>query len=40
MPVELVRSEEFDDIISAREREYQVKHWTRAKKQACIAQAC
>lgn len=35
-PVELVYSEEFDDINQAIEREKQIKRWVRAKKTALI----
>jgi predicted GIY-YIG superfamily endonuclease len=36
-PVELVYTEEHLDRIGARQREKQIKRWTRAKKEALIA---
>lgn len=35
-PAELVYFEHFGDIASAMRREFQVKKWTRAKKEAII----
>ena len=36
-PVELLYAEPFDDISAARQREVQIKKWTRAKKEALTA---
>ena len=36
-PVSLVYSEEHESFSNARKREAQVKHWTRAKKEALVA---
>ena len=36
-PVKLVYSETFDDYTKAREREAQVKRWSRAKKEALVS---
>ena len=36
MPVLLVYSEEYHSIVEARMRERQLKHWSRAKKEALI----
>ena len=36
LPVQMVYSCEFQDIVEAYERENQVKHWNRAKKEAHI----
>ena len=36
LPVPMVYSCEFHDIVEAYERENQVKHWGRAKKEALI----
>jgi predicted GIY-YIG superfamily endonuclease len=36
-PVELVYQEWFPSLEQAKAREYQLKHWTRAKKEALIA---
>ena len=36
-PVELVYSEEYDTFSKARRREAQIKHWSRAKKEALVA---
>ena len=36
-PVSLVYSEEYESFSKARQREAQVKHWSRAKKEALIA---
>jgi putative endonuclease len=36
LPVELVYTEEFDTFSEARKRESQIKHWSRAKKEALI----
>jgi putative endonuclease len=35
-PVALVYTEEFDTFSEARKRESQIKHWSRAKKEALI----
>jgi putative endonuclease len=35
-PVELIYSEEHNNIEAARERELQIKRWSRAKKEALI----
>ncbi len=35
-PMELVYQEQHETIEQAERREYQVKHWTRAKKEALI----
>ena len=35
-PVKLVYSEEYDNIKSAMQREWQVKKWTKAKKEALV----
>lgn len=35
-PVTLVYSEPFTDIKSALQREYEVKQWTKAKKEALV----
>lgn len=35
-PVELVYQERFNSLERAKKREYQIKHWTRAKKEALI----
>jgi predicted GIY-YIG superfamily endonuclease len=37
-PVEMVYAEEHATVRSARERETQLKHWSRSKKQALITQ--
>ena len=36
-PLELVHVEEFTDVLSAIEREKQIKGWTRRKKEALIS---
>ena len=36
-PVKLVHSETFDGYNKAREREAQVKRWSRAKKEALVS---
>ena len=36
-PVELFYAEPFDDFSNARQREVQIKKWTRAKKEALMA---
>lgn len=35
-PVQLVYSEEYPDIQSAMKREWQIKKWTKAKKEALV----
>jgi predicted GIY-YIG superfamily endonuclease len=37
-PVEMVYAEEHATVRSAREREIQLKHWSRSKKEALITQ--
>ncbi len=37
-PVEMVYAEEHSTIRSAKERELQIKRWSRAKKEALVAQ--
>jgi putative endonuclease len=37
-PVEMVYAEEHSSTRSAKDRELQLKHWSRAKKEALIAQ--
>jgi predicted GIY-YIG superfamily endonuclease len=36
-PIALVYSEEYESLSDARRREAQVKHWSRAKKEALVA---
>jgi putative endonuclease len=35
-PVAIMYTEQFETVIDARRREAQLKHWTRAKKEALI----